>query len=49
MREDMLAKRISEVDYINGFICSKAKLLAIATEHNQYLFEQIKKQEACYD
>ena len=42
MRQDVINKRQTEIDYINGYITRLAKSLNIPTPNNQYLTDTIK-------
>ena len=43
MHQDLKLKRHTEIDFINGYITSKAAKLNIKVPHNQQLVEQIKQ------
>ncbi len=42
MHQDIAAGRLTEIDYINGYLCQQAKELSIATPLNLKLIEKIK-------
>lgn len=48
MRSDILKKRKTEIDYINGYIVTMAKKSDISTPTNQSLWIKVKKQEQGY-
>lgn len=48
MRQDGLAKRLSEVELFAGTILKKAKKYGLSAPTNQYLYDQIKAIEAMY-
>jgi len=48
MRQDGLAKRLSEVELFAGTILKKAKKYGLPAPTNQYLYDQIKAIEAMY-
>ena len=48
MRSDILAKRKTEIDHINGFIHQQGIKHDIATSYNTSLWQQIKKLETTY-
>jgi 2-dehydropantoate 2-reductase len=41
MQQDVLHQRHTEIDFINGYICSEAQSLGIDTPHNQALVDTI--------
>lgn len=43
MREDIRHKKITEIDFINGYIVSQAKQLGLNTPYNLMLLQRIKK------
>lgn len=46
MHQDIASKRRTEIEFINGYIIKKGQDLNVATPHNQYLFEQIRRLES---
>ncbi|MFT5162972.1 MAG: 2-dehydropantoate 2-reductase [Alteromonadaceae bacterium] len=42
MNRDIAASRLTEIDYINGYLINKAQLLGIEVPENQALYQQIK-------
>ncbi|WJG08321.1 2-dehydropantoate 2-reductase [Aliiglaciecola sp. LCG003] len=46
MHQDLLHKRPSEIDFINGYVVQQARRLDIPVPYNQTLLQQVKKMEA---
>ena len=49
MYQDCQQKKTTEIDFINGYICSEAKRLTISCPENQRVLAAIKTIERCYD
>ncbi|GAM78418.1 2-dehydropantoate 2-reductase [Vibrio ishigakensis] len=49
MHQDVSHQRMTEIDYITGYLLDCAKAHAIQTPYNQELYNKIKKLEASYD
>ncbi|WP_261834912.1 2-dehydropantoate 2-reductase [Vibrio ishigakensis] len=49
MHQDVSHQRVTEIDYITGYLLDCAKAHAIHTPYNQELYNKIKKLEASYD
>lgn len=46
MRQDMLAGRATEIDYINGFVVQRGMVLGVPTPTNRAIYDLIKLKEA---
>lgn len=49
MHQDVAHQRMTEIDYISGYLLNRAKAHAIQAPHNQDLYNKIKQLEANYD
>ncbi|TRW50135.1 2-dehydropantoate 2-reductase [Aliidiomarina halalkaliphila] len=49
MLQDVDAKRRTEIDYLNGFICREGERLLVATRENCRLWEAIQARERAYE
>lgn len=48
MLQDIRAQRLTEIDYINGFLLRRARAQGIATPENARLYDLIKRKESDY-
>ncbi|WP_192458148.1 2-dehydropantoate 2-reductase [Musicola keenii] len=49
MRQDVLAQRHTEIDYITGYLLRRARVHGLSLPENRRLFEYIKQKESEYD
>ncbi|KAI8882453.1 2-dehydropantoate 2-reductase [Backusella circina FSU 941] len=47
--QDLKAKRLTEIDYLNGYVCKRGKILNIPTPVNQTLVDLVHAKECTYD
>ena len=49
MLQDVRAQRLTEIDYISGFLLRRARAQGIAVPENTRLYELVKRKESHYD
>lgn len=49
MRQDVLAQRHTEIDYITGYLLRRARAHGLSLPENSRLFDYIKRKENEYD